>query len=248
MNFFRFISFIFIYSLIFFPQENLAQSGDKEVTYKKARALQTSTAKKIVKIGEAIDRVDENGKEDPDMVTVKEILNELLQNKDSLKSYDRSVMWNYWGYVYYSEENYTNAIDAYRNLLAEPESTIPLRVGALYTLAQLNFVNGDFEAGVKVLLQWMDEVEVITAQGWSLLAQAYFQIGSDKSLETEKLDYYEKSLESMLNATETAATENYKPKENWYVLMAACYNELKPRIGEEDSLYKQLGIYEILVN
>jgi TPR repeat protein len=101
---------------------------------------------------------------------------------------------------------------------------------------------------VKVLLQWMDEVEVITAQGWSLLAQAYFQIGADKNLETEKLDYYEKSLESMLTATETAATENYKPKENWYVLMAACYNELKPRIGEKDSLYKQLGIYEILVN
>ena len=248
MNLFRCISFIFIVSLIFFPQENLAQSGDKNVTYKKARALQTSTAKKIVKVVEALERVDENGKEDPDFVTVKEILNELLQNKESLKSYDRSVMWNYWGYIYFSEENYPKAMEAYRKLLAEPESTIPLRVASLYTLAQLNFVNEDFEAGVKVLLQWMNEVEVITAQGWSLLAQAYFQIGADKNLETEKLDYYEKSLESMLTATETAATENYKPKENWYVLMAACYNELKPRIGEKDSLYKQLGIYEILVN
>ena len=198
MNFFRFISFIFIYSLIFFPQENLAQSGDKEVTYKKARALQTSTAKKIVKIGEAIDRVDENGKEDPDMVTVKEILNELLQNKDSLKSYDRSVMWNYWGYIYFTEERYTEAMQAYRNLLAEPESTIPLRVASLYTLAQLNFVNDDFEQGIKVLLQWMDEVEVITAQGWSLLSQAYFQVGTDKKSENEKLDFFEKALELSL--------------------------------------------------
>ena len=206
MNLFRCISFIFIVSLIFFPQENLAQSGDKNVTYKKARALQTSTAKKIVKVVEALERVDENGKEDPDFVTVKEILNELLQNKESLKSYDRSVMWNYWGYIYFSEENYPKAMEAYRKLLAEPESTIPLRVASLYTLAQLNFVNEDFEAGVKVLLQWMDEVEVITAQGWSLLAQAYFQIGADKNLETEKLDYYEKSLESMLTATKTAAT------------------------------------------
>ena len=93
MNLFRCISFIFIVSLIFYPQENLAQSGDKNVTYKKARALQTSTAKKIVKVVEALERVDENGKEDPDFVTVKEILNELLQNKESLKSYDRSVMW-----------------------------------------------------------------------------------------------------------------------------------------------------------
>ena len=142
MNLFRFISFIFIVSLIFFPQENLAQSGDKNVTYKKARALQTSTAKKIVKVVEALERFDENGKEDPDFVTVKEILNELLQNKESLKSYDRSVMWNYWGYIYFSEENYPKAMEAYRKLLAEPESTIPLRVASLYTLAQLNFVNG----------------------------------------------------------------------------------------------------------
>ena len=139
-------------------------------------------------------------------------------------------------------------MQAYRNLLAEPESTIPLRVASLYTLAQLNFVNEDYEEGVKVLLQWMDEVEVITAQGWSLLGQAYFQLGTDKKSESEKLDYYEKALESMLNAVQTAELEEYKPKENWYVLMAACYSELSSRIGKEESLYKQLDIYEILVN
>ncbi|GIS35309.1 MAG: hypothetical protein Ct9H90mP6_05660 [Gammaproteobacteria bacterium] len=81
-----------------------------------------------------------------------------------MRSYDRSVMWNYWGYVYFSEERFSDAMQAYRNLLAEPESTIPLRVASLYTLAQLNFVNEDYEEGVKVLLQWMDEVEVITAR------------------------------------------------------------------------------------
>ena len=180
------------------PNVTNSNSSRKEVTYKKARALQTSTAKKIVKVVEALERVDENGKEDPDFETVKEILNELLEKKDSLRSYDRSVMWNYWGYVYFSEERFSDAMQAYRNLLAEPESTIPLRVASLYTLAQLNFVNEDYEEGVKVLLQWMDEVEVITAQGWSLLGQAYFQLGTDKKSESEKLDYYEKALDLSL--------------------------------------------------
>ena len=69
-------------------------------------ALQTSTAKKIVKVVEALERVDENGKEDPDFETVKEILNELLEKKDSLRSYDRSVMWNYWGYVYFQKKDF----------------------------------------------------------------------------------------------------------------------------------------------
>tara|TARA_B100000214_G_scaffold219878_1_gene159900 strand:+ start:362 stop:1783 length:1422 start_codon:yes stop_codon:yes gene_type:complete len=244
----RLLSIFFIFGLIAVPIELDAQSQDKKVTYKKARALQTSTAKKIVKVVEALERVDEEGKEDPDLETVKEVLNELLDKKDSLRSYDRSVMWNYWGYIYYSEENYPQAMQAYRNLLAEPESTIPLRVASLYTLAQLNFVEGNFEKGVEVLLQWMDEVEVITAQGWSLLAQAYFQIGSEKKTANEKYDLYEKALDSMLSAVKTAEIEDYKPKENWYVLMAACYSELESRIGKDQSLYKQLDIYEILVN
>ncbi len=246
--FLRLLSLFFVFSLVIAPFDLGAQSQDQKVTYKKARALQTSTAKKIVKVVEALERVDENGKEDPDFVTVKEILNELLEKRDSLRSYDRSVMWNYWGYVYFSEERYSDAMQAYKNLLAEPESTIPLRVASLFTLAQLNFVNEDYEEGVKVLLQWMDEVEVVTAQGWSLLGQAYFQVGTDKKSESEKLDYYEKALESMLSAVQTAELEEYKPKENWYVLMAACYNELSLRIGKEESLYKQLDIYEILVN
>ena len=246
--FLRLLSLFFVFSLVAVPFDLGAQSQDQKVTYKKARALQTSTAKKIVKVVEALERVDENGKEDPDFVAVKEILNELLEKRDSLRSYDRSVMWNYWGYVYFSEERYSDAMQAYKNLLAEPESTIPLRVASLFTLAQLNFVNEDYEEGVKVLLQWMDEVEVVTAQGWSLLGQAYFQVGTDKKSESEKLDYYEKALESMLSAVQTAELEEYKPKENWYVLMAACYNELSLRIGKEESLYKQLDIYEILVN
>ena len=51
----------------------------------------------------------------------------------------------------------------------------------------------------------------------------------------------------MLSAVRTAELEEYKPKENWYVLMAACYSELSSRIGKEEALYKQLDIYEILV-
>jgi tetratricopeptide (TPR) repeat protein len=246
--FLRLLSLFFVFSLMSLPIDLDAQSQDKKVTYKKARALQTSTAKKIVKVVEALERVDEEGKEDPDFETVKEVLNELLEKKENLRSYDRSVMWNYYGYIYFTEERYTEAMQAYRNLLAEPESTIPLRVASLYTLAQLNFVNDDFEQGIKVLLQWMDEVEVITAQGWSLLSQAYFQVGADKKSESEKLDFFEKALESMLKAVQTAEIEEYKPKENWYVLMAACYSELESRIGKDESLYKQLGIYEILVN
>merc|ERR1711904_97481 len=45
-----------------------------------------------------------------------------------------------------------------------------------------------------------------------------------------------------------AEEEGYKPRENWYSLLAGCYSELKDEIGERESLLKQIPIYEILVN
>ena len=76
--FLRLLSLFFVFSLLSLPIDLDAQSQDKKVTYKKARALQTSTAKKIVKVVEALERVDEEGKEDPDFETVKEVLLSLI--------------------------------------------------------------------------------------------------------------------------------------------------------------------------
>ena len=83
-------------------------------------------------------------------------------------------MWNSWAYVYFSEEKYELAMDSYEKLIAEPEVTLPLRVGALLSLAQLNMVQGDYQKGINLILQWMDEVEKVTAQAWSFLGQAYY--------------------------------------------------------------------------
>ena len=152
-------------------------------------------------------------------------------------SYDRSVVWNALGFVAYTNERYEEAINAYNSLLAEPESTIPNRVAALYTLAQLTLMQGDFPGGIKILLQYMDEIEVIPAQAWSLLATAYYQVGD-----------YRGTMSSIKTAIQLAEEEGYKPKENWYVIMAACYNELKKEIGEKKSLLLMADIYEILVN
>ena len=217
-----------------------AQSSDKpkkQIKYKKARALQSKTAKKMEKVYEALEVVDDKGEPAPDMETVLEILNELRNDQENLKSYDRSVMWNAWGYVYFSDGKYDQAIQAYYNVINEPEVTLPIRNSALLTLAQLNLVQENYQKGIELILQWMDEVETITAQSWSLLAQAYFQVGS-----------FNKSKSAMETAISMAEEEGYKPKEQWYVVVAACIEELKKQIGEKKALLQQLDIYEILVN
>ena len=63
------------------------------------------------------------------------------------------------------------------------------------------------------------QVEVVTAQSWSLLATAYFQ-----------LEDYPNALDAQITAVDMAEVEGYTPKENWYVIMAACYEELKKQL------------------
>ena len=213
-----------------------------------------STAKKIVKIVEALERQKtitapdplnegkfiEKEEDDPDFAEAKRLLTELQNRGDELKSYDRSIMWNYWGYIYFSAEDYDNAMRSYERLLDEPEATIPLRTSSLLTLAQLNLVKENWDKGIELILQWMDEVETVTAQSHSLLAQAYYQ----------KADFIRtrKSIEEAIRLAEEV--EEYRPKENWYVLLAASLYELKEAkvISESYALEQQLGIYEILVN
>ena len=238
-----FIAFISIFFITFtFNIEAQNQSSDREVKktnikYKKARALQAGTAKKMAKVYEALEVVDDKGEPDPDMETVLSILTELRRDMANLKSYDRSVMWNAWAFVYFSDGKYDQAMDAYYNLINEPEVTIGLRVGALLSLAQLHLVQENYKEGIDLILQWMNEVEKVTAQSYSLLGQAYYQTGD-----------FRKSLSSMETAVTMAEEEGYKPRENWYVIMAACIGELKKEIGEKESLLRQIDIYEILVN
>ena len=259
---FAILAFSFTYTSNTLQAQSSNDKSKKEIKYKKARALQSKTAKKMAKVYEALEEVDEMGEPAPDMETAVSILTELKSNFGNMKSYDRSVVWNALGYAYYatadikdpSDSNkkderteeekqselkisYAPAINAYRQVLAEPESTIPIRTAALYTLAQLSLVTGDFEKGIETLLQWMDEVETVTAQAWGLLGTAYYQVGN-----------YKKVISSNEKAIQLAEEEGYKPKENWYNMLAAAIGELKKDFGVKNALLRQLEIYEILVN
>lgn len=217
--------------------EAQSQTDKKPIKYKKARALQSSTAKKMAKVYEALEVVDEKGEPAPDMQVVLSILTELRNDMANLKSYDRSVMWNAWAFVYFQDGDYPKAMDAYSRLINEPEVTIGLRVQALLSLAQLNLLQENYAKGIELILQWMSEVETVTAQSYSLLGQAYYQTGN-----------FKKALSSMETAVTMAEEEGYKPRENWYVIMAASIGEMKEEIGEKESLLRQIDIYEILVN
>ena len=100
-----------------------SNKSGKTRSYKKARVLMSSTAKQVQKVVEALERQKivkapdplnkgqfiEKEEDDPDFIEARRLLTELLNRQDELKSYDRSVMWNYWGYIYFSDVDYDNA-------------------------------------------------------------------------------------------------------------------------------------------
>ena len=240
-NNFLYLFAVLAFSFMYFPSYVNAQTVDdkpkKEIKYRKARSLSSKVAKKMAKVYEALELVDEQGELSPDMETVNKILTDLLNQKDDIKSYDRSIMWNALAYVYSTEEKYLEAIKAYENLLNEPESTIPLRNEALRSLGRLHVGLENFQTGIKYILQYMDEVETVTAQTWALLGRVYYTTGE-----------FKKALSSLEKAVILAEEEGYKPKENWYSVMAASIGELKAEIGEKEAYLRQIAIYEILVN
>tara|TARA_E500000081_G_scaffold8457_1_gene10005 strand:- start:1152 stop:2597 length:1446 start_codon:yes stop_codon:yes gene_type:complete len=240
-NNFLYLFAVLAFSFMYLPSYVNAQTVDdkpkKEIKYRKARSLSSKVAKKMAKVYEALEAVNEQGEPSPDMETVNEILSDLLNQKDDIKSYDRSIMWNALAYVYTTEEKYLEAIEAFENLLDEPESTIPLRNEALRSLGRLHVGLENFQTGIKYILQYMDVVETVTAQTWALLGRVYYTTGE-----------FKKALSSLEKAVILAEEEGYKPKENWYSVMAASIGELKAEIGEKEAYLRQIAIYEILVN
>ena len=206
----------------------------KSKKLKKARALTSSTAKKMSKVYEALEKLDDNNEPTANMVTAISILTELRNNQFNLSSYDRAVIWNAWAYVYFTQDKYDQAIQAYKYVIIEPDVTLPIRNSALYTLAQLNIVQENYIQGIELMLLWMDQVETITAESWSLLAQAYFQE-----------DYYESAMDSINFAISLAKVEGYEPKQLWYILLAKCIRELQKEIGDEQAIKQLMNIGQL---
>ena len=91
-------------------------------------------------------------------------------------STDRSKMYYYQGYIFFSQEKYGLAEGAYKNLMSEKDSTDQERLGALFSLSQLSYIAEDYRSAINYLLEWLELEELPSSDGYGLLAQAYYQL------------------------------------------------------------------------
>ncbi len=107
----------------------------------------------------------------------RSILSQLKDNSENFTSYERSVIWNYFGYLNWLENNLEDAIKFYKKLLSEPGSPVTTRQSTTYTLATLSITIGNTEEGIEFLTEWMSKTSKVTPESYYLLAQGYFLLG-----------------------------------------------------------------------
>ncbi len=196
-----------------------AQKEEKKPDFSKFRTRRTPTLSNRIyeKLADAQEAIEEE--EDTDAAL--DILDRLLRDADrgrlELNPYERANIWNTYGFIYYNQERYRDAIRAYQNVVEDPEG-IPLALyrNTLYVLAQLQFVRENYRAAIRQLEDWFEVAENPGPQPWFLLAQAYFQLGNPR-----------RALELAEDAWDLADRRDVAMRESWYLLLRALYYERK---------------------
>jgi tetratricopeptide (TPR) repeat protein len=141
-------------------------------------------------------------------------LREVLQEKN-LSPYETAQVYNLTGYAYYLEEKYPQAIQAYEQVLQQPELPEGLQQSTLKTMAQLQFTIEKYDEALETVRRLMAIVPEPSADVYMLLGQALFQ----------KEDY-RGALEPINTAIGMFREQGRTPAENWLLLLRVCYYEL----------------------
>ena len=146
-----------------------------------------------------------------------DVLDEVQDRIDTLNSYERAMLWNFYGFMYYGNDDIDSAIDSFKSVVNEKAIPLSLRVSTLYSMSQLFMQQQNYAQTLDYLAQWKAlNTKSLTGNQHVMFAQAYYQ---NKQ--------YQQSLTHVSNAIELAESANEIPKENWFILQRANYFELK---------------------
>lgn len=147
-------------------------------------------------------------------------------------SYEKSQVYNFLGYVYYSQDKYKEAVQAYNNMIREPEADQKQVINTRYTIAQLYLIMEDYAAAARELEAWMKVSPIVGADAKVLLAQAYYQ-----------LDRKDRALSLVEEAIREQESKGNLPKEGWWSLQRVLYYEKNDYNKVVDILKKLIKHY-----
>lgn len=163
-----------------------------------------------------------------------EILDVVQSKINSMNSYEIAMMHNFYGFIYYADEDFDNAIQSFENVVAQDAIPETLKQTTLFSLAQLHLMRGNFAASIEALDRWeANNTGAVPPKNLVIKAQAYYQ---NKQ--------YAEAAEFITAAVQGHEAEGMLPDEGWLILQRAVYYELKQPKKVKDVILKLLRLYE----
>jgi tetratricopeptide (TPR) repeat protein len=184
-----------------------AQQKEEERKTKQTVAMSQQVYEKLTKIQELVEAEDYAGADS--------LMREMRGN-EKLSPYEKAQVWNLSGYAYYLQERYTDAINAYEQVMRQPELPEALLLSTLKTMAQLQFTVEDYPTALATVRRLMAAVTEPSADVYMLEGQALFQ-----------MEKYKEALDPIKKAVDMFREQGQTPRENWLLLLRVCYFELK---------------------
>ncbi|WP_193156722.1 MULTISPECIES: tetratricopeptide repeat protein [Pseudoalteromonas] len=154
--------------------------------------------------------------DDGDVKAGLEALDTINERSSSMNSYEIAMMHNFYGFIYYNENDLPKAIASFEKVVAEEGIPESLRISTTFSLAQLAMANSDYKKVISFLDKWDDiNTKPITESYYLLRAQTYYQLKD-----------YNKGLEYISKVIKLSDDEGKTPKENWLVLQRAMHYSL----------------------
>lgn len=198
------------------------QQGDQRET-RRTPALRNKVYEKLAEAQAAAEEKNFN--------EAQKILDGMIAagGKKELNSYELANVYNLYAFIYYSREDYRKALEAYENVVSQPDIPLAMEINTRFTIAQLYFVQEDWKRGIDALLKWFDMTETPNANAYVLLAQGYYQLKD-----------YDKALFNVEKAISMYNEKGKLPKEQWYNLARFLY-------FEKNDINKTVDVLEILL-
>ncbi|AXQ28494.1 hypothetical protein D0B54_07265 [Solimonas sp. K1W22B-7] len=158
---------------------------------------------------------------------------DLLKAKEAkFNDYERATLYNLYAAVYYAQDKVPQAIEAYINVLKQPNLPDALRDGSLYAMAQLYFISEQYPKAIAVVKKWLSVSPTPSPEGYALLAQAYYQ--------TQK---YKEAEQALVTSLKISKERGQAPKESALALLRAIYYERKEYPKAAKVLEILVGLY-----
>lgn len=205
-----------------------AQEEKKERKTRRTPALRARVYEQLARAQKLGDEGDTAG--------AVEVLEKVKVKSESMNSYERAMMFNFYGFIYYNAEDYDKAIESFELVVAQQPIPESFEQSTLFSLSQLSLMQGKFDKSIAHLERWESlQAGDIPPKNYLLKAQARYQQKNYK----EALAHINKAVELVESDPEKGVAE-----ENWYILQRAIYYELKQTKKVTEILVKLVRHYD----